>query len=446
MIERIYQYEEQFKQSISDAAVSINKGDIFGQISYNQSVDFEHNKLQSVDDLSYSSISCRLFEQGRVGNASVNHPQYIQRMLDNAQESVLFGEYLDIDLPSDNTYPTIDWLYSDKNIHYHKQDLKSISEDLLSQIQKFAPKAKVSSGAGNSCSRVFLANSNGFRGEYQASSLAVQGGLFELSEDGSFLEIYESETFYDNECDLHGIVDRLQVRLERSRQSSVLKREGLMPVIIAPSAMDMILSPIELAINGKMLYRNLSLFADRLNEEIFDSKFTLIDDPFYYHGASTAPFDDEGVIGKRLPIIQNGILKNFIYDCGTAKKMNTATTGHASRSSLSLPSPELSNRIIGLGEYSLEEMISSVDYGLMLVTPLGEGQSNILAGDFSVLAETAYLIEKGQLKGRVKDVMLSGNVFELLKNILMIENRYHTEYGLFTPHFLIDAVKTSKNN
>ncbi|MGL5956591.1 MAG: TldD/PmbA family protein [Brevinema sp.] len=446
MINRIYQYEEQLKQSINDATECINKGDIFGQISYSQSVDFDHDKLQSIDDVSYSSISCRLFEQGRVGNAGVNHPQHIPQMLDNAQESVLFGEYLDIDLPAEHIYPKIDWLYTEKNINYDKQELKAISEDLLAKIKVFAPKAKVSSGAGNSCSHVFLANTEGFRGEYQTSSLTVQGGLFELLEDGSFLELYESETFYDDDCNLHGMIDRLQERVEHSRQSSFLKKEGTMPVIIAPSAMDMILSPIELAVNGKILYKNLSLFVDRLNEQIVDPKFTLIDDPFYYHGSATAPFDDEGVIGKPIPIIENGILKNFIYDCTTAKKMNTKTTGHASRSSLSLPSPELSNRIIGLGEYSLQEMISSLDYGLMLVTPLGEGQSNVLAGDFSVLAETAYLIEHGQLKGRVKDIMLSGNIFDLLKNISMIENRHHKEYGLFTPHLLIDAIKITKNH
>lgn len=444
MIERIYSYENKIKQSVEKVVDTIEKGDVIGQISYSQSVDFEHDKLQSIDDISYSSVFCRLFNQGKVGNASVNNPEYIESLIHNASESARFGEQLDIELPSAKQYKSLDWLYTEKNIQFSKQELKDIAEELLINIKKFAPKAKVSTGAGNYCSRFFLQNTNGFVGEYQASSLSIYGGLFELSEDDSFLEMYESESFYDNPHQLDKILTQLQERIERSRKTSRLLKEGKMPVIIAPSSMDMILTPLEIASNGKTLYKDLSLFANKINEQMFDTKFSFIDDPFYYQGSSSSPFDDEGTIGEILPIIDKGVFLNFIYDCTTAKRLGTSTTGHASRSSMSLPNPSFSNRIIGLGEHSLEQMISSMDYGLLLMSSLGEGQSNVIAGDFSVLAETAYLVEGGVLKGRVKDIMISGNSFELLKNIPMIESKHHKEGSLITPHVLLDAVQVSK--
>lgn len=445
MIERLHSYEEKIQNSVAEAVSKMPKGDVVGQISYNQSVDFEQDKLQSIDDVSHSSVFCRMFKDGKVGNASINNPDYIDTLLSNATDSAKFGENLDIELPSDSNYKSIDWLYTEKNIEYSKKDLKDIAEDLLSQIKKFAPTAKVSTGSGNYCSRMFLQNTAGFKGEYQASVLSVYGGLFELGDDGSFLEMYESETFYNDKVDVTKILDSLKERIERSRITSTLSKEGKLPVIIAPSSMDMILTPLEIAMNGKTLYKDLSLFANRLEEQMFDEKFSFIDDPFYVRGSASTPFDDEGTIGKKLALIENGIFKQFIYDCTTAKRLNAESTGHASRGSISLPNPSLTNRIIGLGESSLQSMIESIDCGLMLVDSLGEGQSNVIAGDFSVLANTAYLIENGQLKGRVKDIMLSGNSFELLKNISMIENEHHKEGSLITPHILLDGIQVSKS-
>ena len=444
MISRGYKHEETIKQAVQDSVQKMDKGDVVGQVSYSQSVSFEFDKLSSIDDVSYSAVYCRLFNEGKVGNASINNPSQIDTMIKNAKESAVFGEKLDITLPCENNYKNINWLYNDKNIQYNKNDLKEMAGELLNEIKKFAPQAKVSTGAQNNCSQLYLNNTNGFVGEYQNSSLSVHGGLFELAEDESFLEMYEGQTFYDDSYNFTSILRDLEQRLERSRQSSVLKKTGKMPVIFAPSAIDMLLAPIEIAINGKTLYKELSLFANRLDELMFDNKFNFVDDPYYYLGPASAPFDDEGTIGKKLDIIEDGVFKNFIYDCTTAKKMNTQTTGHASRSSLSLPNPALSNRVLGIGDSSLEEMIASVDYGLMLVMSLGEGQSNTMAGDFSVLAETAYLIENGTLKGKVKDIMLSGNAFELLKNIPMLENKLHKEHSLFTPHILLDGVMVSK--
>ena len=444
MINRGYSHEKIIKKAVQDSVQKMDKGDVVGQVSYSQSVSFEFDKLNSIDDVSYSAVYCRLFNEGKVGNASINNPEQIDTMIKNAKESAVFGEMLDITLPSENNYQNLNWLYNNKNIQYNKTDLKEMAGELLNEIKKFAPQAKVSTGAQNNCSQLYLSNTSGFVGEYQTSSLSIHGGLFELAEDGSFLEMYEGQSFYDDSCNFASILIDLEQRLERSRQNSVLKKTGKMPVIFAPPSIDMILSPIEIAINGKTLYKELSLFAHKLDEQMFDKKFNFIDDPYYYLGPASAPFDDEGTIGKKLDIIKDGVFKNFIYDCTTAKKMNAQTTGHASRNSLSLPTPALSNRVLGVGESSLEEMIASVDYGLMLVMSLGEGQSNTMAGDFSVLAETAYLIENGQLKGKVKDIMLSGNAFELLKKIPMLENKIHKEHSLFTPHILLDGVMVSK--
>ena len=445
MINRAYEYEELLRESSKKIITSIDKGDVVATASYSQSVHFEHDKLQNIEDVSYFAIATRLFENGKVGNSHINDPKDHKDLIKNAKESAKFGQEIDIELPSAQEYRLLDWQYSPKNLNYSKKDLKELAETLLAEIKKFAPDAKVSTSTYNSCSLNYLENTSGFKGEYDISTVSLQGGLFELGKDDSFIEIYESYSFYDTDYDIKLITDPLKERLMRSRQQSPLTKTGKMPVIFAPSVMDLVLTPIEIALNGKTLSKEMSLFANRQGEEMFDPKFSLRDDPFYKHSSGSCPFDDEGTIGKPMDLIKDGIFNEFIFDCSIAKKMNAKSTGHASRGIQSLPAPALSNRIIGLGSNSLEEMIASIDYGLMLVGVLGEGQSNVIAGDFSVLGETAYLIENGQLKGRVKDLMISGNSFELLKKIEMIENKLHKEYSLHTPHYLLDGVSVSKN-
>ncbi|MGL4563304.1 MAG: TldD/PmbA family protein [Brevinema sp.] len=443
MIKRAHDYEQLLSQYVSQSVDQINCGDVCADVSYSQSVSFEFGKLHAVDDVSYSSLACRIFENGKVGNAFVNNPLQYQKMISDAKESSLFGEEIDIHLPGATSYPSLDWSYSDKNIQYSKHDLKDIGSELIKKIQKIAPNAKISVDVHQSCSRFFLKNTNGFYGEYIDSSLYIQGGLFELSHDDSFIELYEGVAFYDQEIDFDQILLPLQGRLDRLKNPAQFSYTGQMPVIFAPSALDSLLDPIEIAANGKILCKDLSLFKGKVGEQLFDSNFQFDDDPFYKYGSASLPFDDEGTVGQKMSIVKNGIFQHFIFDCTTAKKSHATSTGHASRSPGSLPSPSFSNRVIGKGSHSLEEMISSIDRGLLLESSLGEGQSNVIAGDFSVLGDHAFLIEKGRLKGRVKDVMLSGNAFEVLKNIPMIENKFHKQSSLFAPHLLIQNINVT---
>ncbi|MGL4394399.1 MAG: TldD/PmbA family protein [Brevinema sp.] len=443
MMTRAFEYENKLREASKDALSLMNHGDVFASVSHSQSVSFEYGKLQAVDDVSHSALGCRIFENGQVGNAFVNDPLQYQKMISDAKESSLFGDKISFELPTKTSYKSLDWLYCDKNMSYSKQDLKDLGADLLQKIQKFAPKSKVSVDVHQSFSLSMLRNTNAFEGEYQESALTIYGGLFELGVDDSFIELYEGQTFYTNQLSFDKILKSLEERLTRSQKNSSFSYTGEIPVIFAPSALDSILDPIEIAANGKTLYKDLSLFKGRIAEKMFDQKFQFVDDPFYQFGSASVPFDDEGTIPQVRNIIKDGVFEQFIYDCASASKMNTTSTGHANRSTASLPSPAFSNRLIGAGQHALEEMIGSIEFGLLLESSLGEGQSNVIAGDFSILADSAFLIKNGKLEGRVKDVMLSGNAFELLKNIPMIENQIHHRSSLFAPHIMLDKVNAT---
>jgi PmbA protein len=88
-------------------------------------------------------------------------------------------------------------------------------------------------------------------------------------------------------------------------------------------------------------------------------------------------------------------------------------------------------------------MIAGIDRGLIVSEFLGGGMSNMVAGDFSVNIELGWLVEKGKVIGRVKDAMISGNAWELLKNIASLENRTHRCGSLIAPHVLVDRVSVT---
>ncbi len=131
---------------------------------------------------------------------------------------------------------------------------------------------------------------------------------------------------------------------------------------------------------------------------------------------NTRPFDAEGVPTGRRVLIEDGVLKGYVLDLDSASKLGMEPTGNAVRSYSTSPRPSVNNMLILPGERSVDDMIKSMEHGIIVYGVIGGGQSNVLAGDFSVNVGLGFLIEDGEIVGRVKDTMIAGNFYELLKD------------------------------
>lgn len=164
--------------------------------------------------------------------------------------------------------------------------------------------------------------------------------------------------------------------------------------------------------------KDLSLLKGKIGEKIASDKYNLIDDPFMEGGLASKSFDGEGVACKYKKVIENGVLKTYLHNLKTAQKDNLETTGNASKSSYKSPvdiSP--ANFYIGKGNKTLQEMISSVDKGILISELQGlHSGLNTVSGDFS-LAALGYEIENGKIKRPVEQITVAGNYFDLLKDI-----------------------------
>jgi PmbA protein len=188
---------------------------------------------------------------------------------------------------------------------------------------------------------------------------------------------------------------------------------GEMPVIFTPRGLIALLLSLGLAVDGKSVFLGASPLRDKIGQQIASPSLTIVDDPFVEFGPNTSAFDNEGVRRKVTPLVEKGVLRNFIYDLDTAGRAGTKPTGHGS-------TRRLTNLVISPGDTPYETMIKNTPRGLLVHEFLGLGQGNPINGEFSINLFLGYKIENGKLVGRVKNAMLAGNAFDALKDILVI--------------------------
>ncbi|HJX02985.1 MAG TPA: metallopeptidase TldD-related protein, partial [Dehalococcoidia bacterium] len=129
----------------------------------------------------------------------------------------------------------------------------------------------------------------------------------------------------------------------------------------------------------------------------------------------------EGVPAGRTDLIQEGVISHFIYDLQTAGLAGTKSTGNGGRGG-GLPSPSPNALVLKGGDVPLQYMLDDIEEGLMIYQLMGATQGNILNGDFSGNVLLGYKVEKGKITGRVKDSMVSGNVYKLLGDVRALGN------------------------
>ena len=165
-----------------------------------------------------------------------------------------------------------------------------------------------------------------------------------------------------------------------------------------------------------------SVYSGRLGEEVASPLITVIDDPTLLYQRGFYQFDDEGVFPEKTVLIENGVLKTFLYDRLSAMKAGRKSNGHGRRESYRFrPIPRMSNTYIAPGDMPPESIIRSVEKGL-LVKKMGGGQVDTISGNFVFEVAEGYLIEKGLVGDPVRGATISGNGPQVLRMIDMVGN------------------------
>jgi PmbA protein len=186
------------------------------------------------------------------------------------------------------------------------------------------------------------------------------------------------------------------------------------------------------------VYRGASFLAGKLGEKIAGENVTVIDDGTLPGGFGTSPFDGEGVPTRRTVVIERGVLKSYLLNTYTAKKLGMQTTGNASRGLAGTPGIGAGNYFLQAGEKSPQQIISSISEGLYVTELLGFGV-NLVTGDYSRGASGLW-ISGGELTYPVEEITIAGNLKQMLQNISEIGSDLEFRGSVAAPTVRIDGL------
>lgn len=287
----------------------------------------------------------------------------------------------------------------------------------------------------------YMCNSNGFGDGY--SNTYVQQSLRTMTNQGfTGVSTSRASAAFDPFTDEY--IESF-VKKHHLSETPVEFKGGRMPVIFSGNAMGSLMMRLIDGVKGGNVNKDISPLRDKLNEQVFSSKLTVRDDATYPYGVNTRAFDDEGTPSQSTLIVDKGELTSYLVTQDQAVKLSeklgktVVPTGNATKRTFfsmeieDAPAVSETNLIVDGDRIPDEEMISSIDYGVLITSVMGAHTGNIVAGEFSLNIGSGYLIENGELKGKVQGAMIAGNIYDFFKEIEALGTANEIMTGIFYP-------------
>lgn len=294
-----------------------------------------------------------------------------------------------------------------------------------------------SSGAAYGKSEVHLSASNGFSGGYQRTNrslfcvaIAGEGTGMERDYDGD-MRIFQSDLRSASE------IGRIAGERAVARLDARKPKTGSYPVIFDERISSSLIGHLMAAVNGAAIARGSSWLRDAMDTPILPEALSLTEDPHRARTSGSRPFDAEGLSTRRRQIVQDGVLRGWTLDLGTARKLGLQSTANAARSTAGPPSPTSWNLELTQGEASREDMQRDIGTGL-LVTSLIGSTINPTTGDYSRGA-SGFWIEGGEIAHPVNECTIAGNLRDMLMRIVPA-NDARTYLSRVVPSILIEGM------
>jgi PmbA protein len=282
-----------------------------------------------------------------------------------------------------------------------------------------------------------LVTSHGFLGSYVASSHSISATA--IAGEGTGMERDYDYTSARHAGDLESIE-----KIGRSAGERAVKRLNprkvetrRVPVVYDPRVAGSLVGHLASAINGASIARKTSFLRDRMGARLFPKGIRIVDDPLRPRGLRSHPFDGEGVAGKELAVIDDGMLTSWFLDSATARELSLTTTGHASRGVSSSPSPSPTNLHLAAGRASAQELIAAIKDGFYVTELVGMG-ANLVTGDYSRGASGLW-IENGELTFAVSEVTIAGKLKDMFAS-LEPANDLTFRYGINAPTVRVEGL------
>ncbi|MBW4420173.1 MAG: TldD/PmbA family protein [Myxacorys californica WJT36-NPBG1] len=403
--------------------------EVFQSRSLSRPVYFEANRLKQLESAQAEGTALRLWKRGRPGLAVAYGDVEPQALVDRAIAISDLNESEEIELS-----PASKQIYPDVGDAVTVETLVEWGKQAIELVRDRFPEVLCGGGWECEAETTRLINSNGLDCGYTDTTLS---GYLEVEwvRGDDFLNVGDGQTERGN-LNPDAIAQQVLRRLEWAKENTSTPT-GRVPILFTSKAADMLWGTVQAALNGKQVIEGASPWSDRLGQQVTSDAITISQQPT--SGPFSCPFDDEGTPTRPITFIDRGVLQLFYTDRTVGKTLGSGTTGNGFRSGLgSYPTPGLFNLLIQPGSKSLDQLIATLDNGLILDQMLGSGAG--ISGEFSINVDLGYRVQNGQIVGRVKDTMLSGSVYTALKSLVEMGGDADWNGSCHTPSVIVEGL------
>lgn len=428
------------KAGASAADVVVREGDEF-------TVTLRMRAIESLKEAASKALGLRIFRGTRSASSYSQDfsPDALERLVDRT-----------VAMASATSADPAAGLPEAEHLGRHEGDLALFSPDVahLSTDDRLSwarraeeaalsadPRIKNSEGSSfeaSTGSKVY-ANSQGFLGSYSSSYCALSVVPVAVDGGGAMQRDYWYTT-----ARRPGALESPE-SVGRKAAERALRKLGArkvhtcaVPVVFDAETARSLVGHVFEAVRGDAIYRNASFLAGKLGQPIAGENITLVDDGLRPSGFGTRPFDDEGIPASTTAVIENGILKSYLLNAYTARKLNLKTTGNAARGMAGPPAVGPKNLYLTPGSHTPEEILHSVKNGFYVTELIGFGV-NIVTGDYSRGAAGMW-IENGELTYPVEEVTIAGRLPEMLNHIAMVGSDLEFRGAVASPTVLVEGL------
>jgi PmbA protein len=420
----------------TDAECTIREGNEF-------SVNVRMREVESLQQAGSRNAGLRVLRGKCAGSAYTSDlsAEGIERMVASALElAAITSEDPHAGLPEPGELGSIT-----ADLQLYCSDIERIETPVKIDLARAAEAAALdadpritNSGGGSFDSRLgrrVFANSRGFAGEYRSSYCSLAAAP--VAREGDSMErdywVSMARSFAGLEPAAH---------IGRVAAERVLRRLGArkvetqrVPIVFEPRTARSLLSNMFEAVHGESIYRHASFLVGRLGEKVATEALTVIDDGTIPGLFGSSPFDGEGVPSRRSAVIERGILKSYLLNTYTARKLGMKTTGNASRGVSGNAGIGHGNLFIEPGERSPGDIIAAIADGFYVTELIGSGV-NIVTGDYSRGAAGLW-IRNGEFAFPVSEVTIAGNLNKMLMDMEAIGSDLEFRGSTAAPTLLI---------
>ncbi len=410
--------------------------EVFQTRSLARPVFFEANRLKQLESAQAEGMALRLWRNNCPGLAVAYGPVEASVLVERALALSDLNEPETIELASGSNA-----FYPDLGEAVSVNQLVDWGKQAIALVRDRYPDVMCDADYECEAETTRLINTHGLDYGYIDTTLSSSLSA-EWVRGDDFLSVYDGQTQRDS-LNPMALAAQILQRLDWAKKNTK-SLNGKVPILFTSKAADMLWGTVQAALNGKQVIEGASPWSDRLNQPVISEGITLSQHPSL--GPFSCPFDDEGTPTRPITFIDSGILRLFYADRTTGNTLGSGTTGNGFRPGLgSYPTPELFNLIVepggrsrGTAAKSFEELVASLDEGLIVDQMLGSGAG--ISGEFSINVDLGYRVKNGQIVGRVKDTMVSGNVYTALKQLIDLGNDADWNGSCYTPSIIVGGL------